>query len=104
MKLTIVKPKVKSLTNAERERLALLLEELGEAQQMIGKILRFGYENFNPFDPDAASNRKLLERELGDVDHAIRLMTKKGDVSLRAILDARLKKRKKGPYLFFQGV
>lgn len=28
------------LTPAEAERLALLLEELGEAQQAIGKILR----------------------------------------------------------------
>lgn len=31
------------LSNAELERLALLLEELGEAQQVIGKILRHGY-------------------------------------------------------------
>ena len=33
------------LSAAEAERLALLLEELGEAQQAIGKILRHGYEN-----------------------------------------------------------
>jgi hypothetical protein len=33
-----------SLTPAELERLSLLLEELGEAQQAIGKILRHGYK------------------------------------------------------------
>lgn len=31
------------LTNAQAERLHILLEELGEAQQAIGKILRHGY-------------------------------------------------------------
>lgn len=39
------------LTPAEAERLALLSEELGEAQQAIGKILRHGYDSSNPVDP-----------------------------------------------------
>ncbi len=92
----------KGLTNAEVERLSLLLEELGETQQMIGKILRFGYENFKPFDP--TPNRILLEKELGDVDNAIRLMIKKGDVDKEAILQNSLEKQRKiGRYLFFQG-
>lgn len=67
------------LTNAEAERLALLLEELGEAQQVIGKILRHGYESFNPFDPDKVTNRTLLAKELGDVFAALTLMN--GDLS-----------------------
>lgn len=33
------------LNDAQSERLALLLEELGEAQQAIGKILRHGYQS-----------------------------------------------------------
>jgi hypothetical protein len=58
------------LSPAEAERLALLLEELGEAQQVIGKILRHGYESHHPENPDD-SNRALLEGELGDVMAAI---------------------------------
>ena len=61
------------LTPAEAERLALLLEEMGEAQQAIGKILRHGYESQNPFQP-GPTNRDRLEKELGDVQHAIDLL------------------------------
>ncbi len=45
------------LTDAQAERLALLLEELGEAQQAIGKILRHGYESMSPFDETKTTNR-----------------------------------------------
>ena len=38
----------KILTLSRLERLALLLEELGEAQQVIGKILRHGYDSRHP--------------------------------------------------------
>lgn len=37
-----------ALTPAEAERLFYLLEKLGEAQQAIGKILRHGYESYDP--------------------------------------------------------
>jgi NTP pyrophosphatase (non-canonical NTP hydrolase) len=60
------------LSNAEAERLALLSEELGEVQQVIGKILRHGYESIHP--NGGPTNRKLLEAELGDVLNAIELM------------------------------
>jgi hypothetical protein len=61
------------LTPAEAERLALLLEELGEAQQIIGKILRHGYESYHPDDPET-TNRTLLARvgRYPDDDHAAR--------------------------------
>lgn len=68
------------LTPAEAERLALLLEELGEVQQVVGKILRHGYESYSPFDPDKKTNRQMLEKELGDALHAINLLTKSHDV------------------------
>jgi hypothetical protein len=65
------------LSAAEAERLALLLEELGEAQQVIGKILRHGYESINPLkNPEQLppTNREMLERELGDALAAMDLL------------------------------
>ena len=64
------------LSPAETERLALLAEEMGEAIQIIGKILRHGYESHNPTikvpeDELPMTNRQLLEKELGDVCCAI---------------------------------
>ena len=76
------------LNLAARERLYLLLEELGEAQQAIGKILRHGYESFSPFDPNRVSNRELLERELGDVLHAMERMRFSGDIEFEHITEA----------------
>lgn len=73
------------LTPAEAERLALLLEELGEAQQAIGKILRHGYESTHP--DGGPTNREALERECGDVRHAMLRLCDAGDLSMRAIHD-----------------
>jgi len=57
------------LSPSEAERLAILLEEMGEAQQAIGKILRHGYESTHP--DGGETNREMLERELGDVHYAV---------------------------------
>lgn len=57
------------LTPAEAERLSLLLEEMGEAIQVIGKIQRHGYESCHP--DGGESNRELLEEEIGHVRHAM---------------------------------
>ena len=57
------------LTPAEAERLALLAEECGELVQAIGKVLRHGYENHHP--DGGPTNRQAVERECGDVYHAI---------------------------------
>jgi NTP pyrophosphatase (non-canonical NTP hydrolase) len=73
------------LTPAEHERLAILAEELGEAAQAIGKILRHGYESYHPSHPERGSNRHQLELELGDVSFAISLLTRTGDVSFERI-------------------
>ena len=54
------------LTPAETERLAMLAEECAEVIQIVGKILRHGYESHHPDTPDV-SNRFLLRRELLDV-------------------------------------
>lgn len=61
------------LTEAELERLAMLSEECGEVVQIIGKILRHGYDSYHPNDP-SVNNRDLLEKEVGDVEAAIHLL------------------------------
>lgn len=68
-----------NLTPAEAERLALLLEELGEVQQVIGKILRHGYASAHPNSPDV-TNRELLQNEIGDVCAAFQIMDDAGDI------------------------
>lgn len=83
-----------ALSAAEAERLALLLEELGEAQQAIGKILRHGYENHNPFGNVALTNRAALVRELGDVQYAIAALGDAGDISTDAVIARRWEKAK----------
>ena len=54
------------LTPAQAERLAMLAEECGEVIQIIGKILRHGYESYHPNNP-SVTNRTLLGRELTDL-------------------------------------
>jgi len=54
------------LTPAQAERLAMLAEECGEVIQIIGKILRHGYDSYHPQDR-TATNRQLLGRELTDL-------------------------------------
>lgn len=56
-----------ALSPAEVERLAVLAEECGETIQIVGKILRHGYESYSPYDSLRTTNRTLLTRELGDV-------------------------------------
>lgn len=72
-----------SLSPAEAERLALLIEECGEVITAATKILRHGYESFNPLEPGRGrlSNREALEKEIGHVDHAIHLMLTGGDIN-----------------------
>jgi len=62
------------VTEAERERLELLIEELGESIQAATKVLRFGYESRHPKRPEGETNRESLERELGDVRVAVVIM------------------------------
>ena len=55
-----------NLSPAEAERLAMLAEECGEVIQVIGKILRHGYNSHHPQNP-MVTNRQLLGRELTDL-------------------------------------
>lgn len=93
------------LTLAETERLALLLEEMGEAQQVIGKILRHGYESVNPDLPPPAgdTNRANLERELGDVLVAIDMLLDNDDILQWRLDDRkRVKAHKVRQWLHYQ--
>ena len=81
------------LTDPQAERLALLSEELGEVQQAIGKILRHGYDNWNPDLANGISNRNDLEKEIGHVLHAIYLMETNGDIDSLSIEESSKKKK-----------
>ncbi len=82
------------LTPAQDERLALLLEEMGESLQVIGKIQRHGLDSYNPLHGDGMPprNREDLATELGHVLHAIDRLTLAGDVDVRAIHAAKVVK------------
>ncbi len=72
------------LTPAEAERLAMLAEECGEVIQVIGKILRHGYESYHPANP-RLTNRDLLAKELRDVNAVLQAMS--GELSGYSIQD-----------------
>jgi NTP pyrophosphatase (non-canonical NTP hydrolase) len=92
------------LSDAQAERLAILLEEMGEAQQAIGKILRHGLHSWNPTVVGTGTNQDDLARELGDVKFAIQLLTDAGDVSNTDINAQMWKKTDKVQrYLHHQG-
>jgi NTP pyrophosphatase (non-canonical NTP hydrolase) len=55
-----------NLTPAQAERLAMLAEECGEVIQVVGKILRHGYDSYHPANP-SVTNRMLLGQELTDL-------------------------------------
>lgn len=73
------------LTEAEQERLAILIEECSEVIQIGCKILRHGYESFNPTIPQSETNRAALERELGDLFHAYHRMVRVLDVNMNVV-------------------
>jgi NTP pyrophosphatase (non-canonical NTP hydrolase) len=90
------------LSPAEAERLAILAEEAGEIVQAVGKILRHGYESYNPEDPRpnpatgmGPFNRHTLARELGDLDAICGLMAEAGDIDIERIKSASRQKRTK---------
>ena len=71
-------------TDAQRELLAILSEESGETIQVVGKILRHGYNAYNPLLKDelVMMNRSLLHKEAGHIVSALALLVASGDLSL----------------------
>lgn len=74
------------LTPAEDERLAFLMEECGEAIQVIGKIMRHGFDSRDPTVAASPTNRRMLEKELGDIQTAILLLVEAMDVDEKRIV------------------
>lgn len=83
------------MKKSEIERLALLAEECGEIQQIVGKILRHGFDSQNPLEPNSLSNRRHLEIELGDMKLVIKMLIANKDVNEQAIDIAQVNKAKK---------
>jgi hypothetical protein len=80
------------LTEAEAERLALVIESCAEVQHIACKILRHGYESVDPtervkLNEDPETNRNALERELGDLIGDCHLFIKAGDIDLKNVDD-----------------
>ena len=71
------------MTEAERERLAMLAEECAEVIQMVGKILRHGYDSYHPNDPHE-TNRFRLQEELLDISAVLGKMNDRGDITFQA--------------------
>lgn len=72
------------LTEAERERLEMLAEEASEVVKAVTKILRHGYESYNPHKPHDGSNRLQLENELNDMATIVNRMEAMNDIELGA--------------------
>lgn len=95
--------KSNNLSDAEEERLEVLAEECAEVIQAICKIQRHGYASYNPFN-DTLNNRQALEKELGHVQNAVRMMTAAKDLNQVQInVDELLKRTTIGQWLHHQG-
>lgn len=68
------------LSPAEAERLAMLSEEAGEIVQIVGKILRHGYDSYNPNDQLQVTNHANLQNELTDLMAVFHGMKLAGDL------------------------
>lgn len=84
------------LTLAQDERFNILVEEMGEVLQVIGKIGRHGLDSFNPNDPESPTNRQLLETELGHVILSIDRLVEAEDVNGGFVAKSAQEKAKNG--------
>jgi len=91
-----------NLSEAQEERLYLLAEEMGEAIQSIGKILRHGYSSRHP--EGGVDNKENLEIELGDVLFSMDLLHMRKDIDKSEVVRwANIKSKNVKPYLHHQG-
>lgn len=86
-----------NLTPQELERLALFVEEAGEALQAVGKIFRHGYNSCHPDHPNSPNNRGSLEREVADLTVAIDLLLLAGDLDSRRVHELMVSKSLRVP-------
>lgn len=88
---------INKLSDAELERLAKLSEECSEVIKCVAKIIRHGYESYNPDNVYHKGNRIDLQYELIDVISVINMMTKAGDIQ-----DVHHNSTPSGKYLHYQ--
>lgn len=69
------------MTEAQRERLTMLIEECSEVQKECTKILRHGYDNYHPDEPHI-TNKYNLEKELSDLLAILMIMISKDDLDV----------------------
>ena len=86
----MTEPHFNGLTAAEAERLAMLAEEAGEIVQIVGKILRHGYESCHP--DGGPNNGEELSRELTDFLSVMRAMVAEDEVSEGVLMPTLLTK------------
>lgn len=70
------------LTPAEAERLSLLAEECAEVVQAVTKILRHGYQSYDPTAciSERMTNQQALGKEMGHVLAAMQMLENAKDV------------------------
>jgi hypothetical protein len=82
----------KQSANSETDKLMLLTilsQRMGAAIQAIMKILRHGYNSYNPFDEDKVSNRVLLHNELTGIYACVISLEIKYDIT--GVMDRKMK-------------
>lgn len=62
------------ITEEELGKLTNLAEECAEVQQMVSKIIRFGWDSHHPEDPERTPNIVRLAREVGNILAVIDIM------------------------------
>ena len=82
-----MKQNFNDLTLAQEERLHLLAEEAAEVSQAAMKILRHGFESYNPKKNKPKSNRMELEKELGDFLNALGMLREAGDINYSSVIN-----------------
>lgn len=70
----------------EIERLGLLAEEAAEVIQVVGKILRHGWDSTKPSAPEGPTNRQNLVTELIDLSTIIGMCESCGDFNISSVI------------------
>lgn len=73
------------LTEAEAERLALLVGECAAVIHSAGKVLQHGWKSHNPTVTNSLTNQGSLEQKLGNLRLVVQMMIDAGDLIDAAI-------------------
>lgn len=94
---------MKNLTDAQIERLHCLQEEASEVIQITSKILRHGFDSSNPHDESDTTNRRHLEKELGDLMYWVEQLSENSDINLMNVgISQGIKSETAKKYTYYQ--